>query len=315
MALEFQKVFPSDYPQILPLLEKFETAGALKEKFPLLFQYHWPCSIDFCGVMIEDEGKVIAYLGLVFSDRLIQGKPEIFANLTTLIIDSDYRGQKLTHRIVQYLQSLGDFSLTAITPIPSLYSMYKSNGFRDLLDHRVIFWKSPFLVRNPACVLHSDPKEIAQNLTGESLRIFNDHQAFHCDLLLFKKGNESAMVVLKDIKGQRRKFITNRWISYMDWTLRKFLRLDLLSTTMVCKEIHYCDNYAFLLSEWKGFLALAYPLLQVSAICVKKEQVLRFAPTYGLSSEFNHSRQMFFSKSVSNEDYDGLYSELFVMDM
>lgn len=315
MALEFKKVFPSDYPQVLPLLEKFETAGALKEKFPLLFQFHWPCTIDFCGVMIVDEGKVIAYLGLVFSDRIIQGKPEIFANLTTLIIDSDYRGQKLTHRIVQYLQSLGNFSLTAITPIPSLYSMYKSNGFRDLLDHRVIFWKSPFLGKNSAFTLLSDKKEIAKNLTGESLRIFNDHQAFHCDLLLFKKGNQTAFLVLKDIKGQRRKFITNRWIGYLDWALRKFLRLDAFSKTMVCKEIHYCDNYAFLLANLKGFLALAYPLFQVSAICIKKEQVLNFKPAYGLVSEFNHSRQMFFSKSVSNLGYDGLYSELFVMDM
>ena len=315
MALTFHKVYPMDYPKVLPLLEKFETAGTLKEKFPLLFQYHWPCSIDCCGVMIVDDGKVIAYLGLVFSDRIIQGKPEIFANLTTLIIDNNYRGQKLTHRIIQYLQSLGDFSLTAITPIPSLYSMYKSNGFRDLLDHRVVFWKSPFLSKTPTCTLLSDPKEIAQNLSGESLRIFKDHQAFHCNLLLFKNNNQSALVVLKDIKGQRRKFITNKWIGYMDWTLRKFLRLDLLSKTMVCKEIHYCSNYALLLAEWKCFLALAYPLLQVSAICVKKEQTLRVPPSYCLSSEFNHSRQMFFSKSVSNKDYDGLYSELFILDM
>jgi hypothetical protein len=133
--------------------------------------------------------------------------------------------------------------------------------------------------------------------------------------LLFKKGDQSALVILKDLKGQRRKFITNRWIGYMDWALRKFLRLDFFSKNMVCKEIHFCDNYAFLMAEMNGFLALTFPQLNVSAICAKKEQVLKYAPSYTLTSEFNHSRQMFFSKSVSNEDYDGLYSELFVMDM
>ena len=304
-----------DYPKVLPLLEKFETAGDLKEKFPLLFQTHWPCSIDFCGVMIQDENKVIAYLGLIFSDRIIQGKSEVFANLTTLIIDSDYRGQKLTHRIVQYLQSLGDYSLTAITPIPSLYSMYKSNGFRDLQDNRVVFWKGLFGKPVVESLLLTNLDEIEKKLTGESLRIFKDHKNFNCDIWLFSKGNQSAMVILKNLKGQRRKFITNRWIGYLDWALRKFLRLDFFSKPMICKEIHYCDNYPFLMTELEVFLNLAFPVSQVVAICAKKEQVLKGRPSYSFTSEFFHSRQMFFSKTVSNLDYDGLYSELFVMDM
>ena len=315
MALTFHKVYPENYLMILPLLEKFETAGDLKEKFPLLFQIHWPCSIDFCGVMIQDQNKVIAYLGLIFSDRILQNKPVVCANLTTLIIDSEYRGQKLTHRLVQYLQSLGPFSLTAITPIPSLYSMYKANGFKDLEDHRIVFWKNPFSIKKSSGILLSDKDKIEPNLSEMSLRIFLDHQQFPCDILLFKKGESSAFVILKDIVGQRRKFFTNRFLGYFDWIVRKGFKLDLLSKTMVCKEIHYCDNYAFLMSELNDFLGLAFPSLDVSGICIRKEKFL-LNPSYSIfQSEFFHSRQMVYSPTVPKELLDGLYSELFVMDM
>lgn len=315
MGLQFKKVYPTDYEHIKPLLQQYISAEEQKDKFPLLFLHHWKCSIDFCGVMVEDEGKAIAYLGVIFSDRRINEKSEVFGNLTTLIINEKYRGQKLTHRIIQYLQSQGNFSLTAITPIPSLYGMYKSNSFTDLNDCRTVFWKNPFAAKPAMARLITDGAEVEKYLTDGSLQIYMDHKRFNCRMWVFQKNNEAAFVVMKDMKAQRRKFVTQKSINYLDWGFRKFFKTDLLSPIMSCSEIHYCDNYPLLMNHFNDFAALAFKQPWVKAVSVRQEVAMKYKPVYWWKNQFYHSRQMFFSKSVPIENYDTLYSEIFVLDM
>ncbi|MBX2902496.1 MAG: hypothetical protein KF872_02985 [Chitinophagales bacterium] len=314
MALEFKKVYPEDYSTILPLLEKFQSAFSDEQKRQL-FKIHWKVSIDFCGVKIEDNGAVIAYLGLIFSERNFNGNTVVFCNLTSLVIDEKYRGQKLTHRIVQYLQSLGNFMLTAITPIPSLYKMYESNGFKCVSDYRTVFWKLPFYTAAPA-VVTSNWQAMAHRLTTAELAIAQTHTAYNCKVLLFSVGEKSVLLVVKNRSGQRRKFITAKVIGYIDLLCRKIARFSLLDTIMVCPEIHYCSDYKFLMQHIAAFAAAFFKAYKAySCFCMRKEFTDKYQPKYFLTSSFLHSRQMFYSAELGSEDYDTLYSEIFVLDM
>lgn len=315
MPLEFKKVFPSDYERIVPLLEKFDSLGVQRISKKELFKVHWESGVDFCGVQVEDNGKTVAYLGLIFSKRKIKDKEKIFCNLTNLVIDESYRGQRLTHKIIQYVQSLGSFSLTAITPIPSLYSMYKANAFKDANDFRTIFWRNPFWADSGLSKLLTEEVQMKKYLSESSLSVYNDHKQFNCQMGVFKKGEQSAFVVMKGLSGQRRKFITNRAINYMDWACRKFLKTDLLSPLMNCLEVHFCDNYEFLLANMSDFVALCGKKCALSALCIRKDFCDKYPSLYAPKNNFYHSRQMFYSKDVALEDYDTLYSEVFVLDM
>jgi hypothetical protein len=314
MPLDFKKVFPSDFEKIVPLLNKFSRGGFSGNDKRELFKLHWNSGVDFCGIQVVDGENPIAYLGLIFSQRCIRGQKQIFCNLTNLVVDERYRGQKLTHRIVQYLQSLGDFSLTAITPIPSLYSMYKSNGFVELNDYRTVFWKNSFKKTTNGELL-TEQSQIRKNVAGSSLDIYEDHRQFNCQMAVFKKGNQAAFIVMKKLSGQRRKFITNRLINYFDWACRKILKADMLSSPMWCLEVHYCDNYEFLLQNMGDFVVLCHSKYGAPAISIRQDLCDKFPSAYFLKNRFFHSRQMFYSKSVASEDYDTLYSEIFVLDM
>lgn len=312
--MEFKKVFPSDFEKILPLINKYSRNGLPNRSKEELFKFHWDSGVDFCGIQVVDGDNPIAYLGLIFSRRYIKGQKQTFCNLTSLVVDERYRGQKITHRIVQYLQSLGDFSLTAITPIPSLYGMYKSNGFIELNDFRVVFWNNSFK-KNTEGELLTGQSQIRKGIAGNILKIYDNHQQFNCQMVVFKKGDQAAFVVMKKLSGQRRKFITNRLINYFDWTWRKIFKTDLLSSAMWCLEIHYCDNYEFLLRNIGDFVALCHNKYGAPAISVRQDFCDKFPSAYFLKNRFFHSRQMFYSKSVVPEDYDTLYSEIFVLDM
>ena len=313
--MEFKKIYESDFDQVIPLLRKFDTELG-GEKSKLLFKKNWCVSIDFCGVAIADNNEIIAYLGLFFSDRIINGKSCIFCNLSSLIIDERYRGQKLSHKIIQYLQSLGDFSLTAITPIPSLYKMYSSNGFISLDDFRTILWKYPFAQSSQKFSLLSNYSEIQNYLNVNELKIFTDHKYFNCRILLFKTDNDYALLIIKNKSSQRKKFLTSKPINYINWFTLKFFEYSFLDSVMICPEVHYCSNYKFFINNIAHFSTKyfsQYP--KYTCFCLRSDFAKMYQLKYPLKSNFRHSRQMFFSRSLPPESYDTLYSEIFVLDM
>lgn len=313
--MEFKKVYSADFETVYEHLLKFDQANVSKEERKKLFIKQWNVEEDFFGIMVIDKHMVIAYLGLVFSKRNINGEEKSFCNLSGLMIDEKYRGQKLTHKIVQYLQSLGDYTLTAITPIPSLYGMYKSNGFVDLNDYRCVFWKHPFLFAKSNAELVSEAEKMESLLKGEQLQIYRDHRQFNCLHLIFRIDNCDVYLILKHSKKQRRKLITNKALNYLDWLFRKMMHIDLLSKLTDIYEIHYCSNYLLLTKNINVFAALFFRLFKAPCFCMRKDFAEKHNTNYLLSNEFFYSRQMFRSSSVSADYYDTLYSEIFVLDM
>lgn len=314
--MEFKKVFSSDYDFVSPLIDKFDGGSLSKEKKRLLFNSKWSSAVDFVGVMIVDKNKPIAYLGLIFSDREIDGSKQIFCNLSSLIIDPDYRGQKLSHKIIQYLQSLGNFTLTAITPIPSLYKMYESNGFQSVNDYRTAFWKHYFLKKSQSFQIFFNKDIPKQDLSTTECSILEDHLGTNCTFVLFKNKQNQAFLVLKNKIAQRRKFITNKWLNYLDYALRKSVRKGFLENVMTCPEVHYCSNYKFVLENISDFAALFFEHnKQFGSFCLRTYFVNQYQCSYPLRSNYWHSRQLFYSKELQEKDYDTLYSEIFLLDM
>ena len=68
--MEIQKVFAHDFEGVYELIKKYDSVRN-KQFYQNLFVKHWQTEEDFFGFMIIENGKVIAYLGLIFSKREI----------------------------------------------------------------------------------------------------------------------------------------------------------------------------------------------------------------------------------------------------
>jgi hypothetical protein len=310
-----QRAYPADFEQVWELFEKFDNSKRTKQDRQKLFVNYWGSPEDYVGVLIKDGDKLITYLGLLFSKRVINGVPRVFCNLSSFIIDTNYRGQKLTHRAIEFVLQQGEYTVTAITPIPQLYSMYAKNGFKNLSDYRMLFRNYPFLAGNSKASILTNVHEIATRLSGEDKKICNDHATFNCVHVLFSEGGKNTYLILKARTAQRRKLLDNRFLNYADLALRKLGFRGFMSTQVTYHEVMYCSNYEHLCSQMQAFCGLYFKQYRITGVAVNMEQYERYKPSYAVSNRFYHSRQMYYSKNVAPYEYDTLYSELFVLDM
>lgn len=313
--MEFLKVYQEDKTEVINLFERFDPDTLTRIKLEKLFEKHFESKEDYFGVKITDKGKIIAYLGLIFNDRLVNSQSHTFCNLTSLIIDPNYRGQKLVYKIIQYVQSLGNFTLTAITPIPALYKMYERNGFKPLRDERLLLYPLKEKV-NSEFELIEQEEDIRPFLSGEKLKIYQAHSRFPCRLILFKGQGKSCLVLLKGQQFQKRRFVSSKWVNYLDYALRKLGGKGFLGKTCEVQEIQYASDQSFLLSNINEFAQLFFASYPEKYLDLRLEWLEGKALPYrGKSSLFHHSRQLFYSKVIQSSQYDILYSEIFVLEM
>ena len=81
-----EKTKPEDFPAIVPLLEEFDNASIKRSDWQRIFAYDWSKDESIVGYHLEEQGKVVGFLGGIFSKRLINGRMENLCNLTSWIV-------------------------------------------------------------------------------------------------------------------------------------------------------------------------------------------------------------------------------------
>jgi hypothetical protein len=312
--MQFRKVLSSDEETIIDFFNEVDNSVSSHEMKRKLFTKQFDCDENFHGILIEDKGKVIAYLGLIFSERTFENQIYKFCNLTSFLIDPAYRGQKLTHKILDEVLKLGDYTITAITPIPSLYRMYESKGLKKLDDYRFIFWKFNSSTLSDWKIISTET-EIKELLDKKNLKIYTDHQQFPCQTLVFSNGIETFLVIGKVLSAQKRRFQTNRMANYLDYLTRKVISYSFLDKTVVCFEIAYCSDYQVLLNNFNIVASEIFQALSADGIILRRDVIDLLPLKKYKHSEFWKARQLYYSKQISPKQYDILYSEIFVLDL
>ncbi len=313
--MQFRKVLSSDEQTIIDFFNELDDTVSSHEIKRRLFIKQFDCDENFHGILIEDKGKVIAYLGLIFSERTFENQIYKFCNLTSFLIDPAYRGQKLTHKIIDEVLKLGDYTITAITPIPSLYGMYEGKGLKKLDDYRSVFWKFKGSSTLNDWKIISSESEIKKRLDEKNLKIYSDHQRFSCQTSVFSNGIETLLIIGKEISAQKRRYIAGRYINYLDFVSRKIINYSFLNKTVICHELAYCSNYQVFFDDFKFLAPAVFQAYGADGIIIRQD-VLDLLPLKNYKhSIFWKARQLYFSNHLSPKQYDTLYSEIFVLDL
>jgi hypothetical protein len=311
--MTIRKVLSSDENTIIELFKKFDDTPVNHDDKRVLFNKQFNCDEDFFGLLIEDQGKVIAYLGLIFVHRTINNQLVKYCNLTSFLIDPNYRGQKLTHKMIDEVLKLGNYTITAITPIPSLYRMYESKGLVKLEDDRVIFWSNGHS-QNAWSIVQNEI-EIEKILDSENKQIYLDHKKFNCEIIVLSNAKETLLLIGKEYQSKLRKFKTGRFINYLDFISRKTTGFSFLNKQVDALEIHYCSNYQSLISNFGQTLPLLCAKKNWQGIILRNDICSLENLNSFKKNNFFRARQLFYSNQISNAEYDILYSEVYVLDL
>lgn len=210
-----RKAVSEDFERVYPILGRFGDSPIPKEVWKKIFVTPWKSREDFCGYLLLHEDKVKGYLGVIFSERILNGEPHRLCNMTSWIVDEDCRDKSLL--LLLELLKLKDFTLTNFTASETVAVILRKLGFKEFpVDQRVLLPIPGFGSQRRRLGCDYDLPVIKSRLTDEDLRIFNDHQGLNCQHLLLHADTRQCYVILKKTKRKGLTFAKVHYLSRAD---------------------------------------------------------------------------------------------------
>ena len=280
-----RKAFPEDFDKTYPLFEKFNNVGLKKRDWEQLFLNPWKSRERHCGYILLEDNKVVGYLGTLFSERIIQSQENKFCNVTSWIVEKEFRNQSFL--LLLPLLTLKGYTTTIFSPNNATYIASKKLGFKDLETHiRLIF---PFTVMRRFfnnCSIFEDNELLSNILDQQHLKIHYDHLSFSC----------------------RQLFIKTKYGSFY-----------LVATRVVKKKIpvayiHFISDLSIFLKSIENIKLKVCVRLKVFLMLVD-ERFMRGSKV-AFSKKIKLSQpKVFKSDSLKKDEIDSLYSELIVLNL
>lgn len=166
-----------------------------------MFINHYGGRENYFGYVAFDQNIAIGFMGLIFSEKLVNGKNEKFCNMTTWYVKNEYRGKGPGRALLIEVVKLKDYTITDLTPAGKIIPMLKKYGYKMLENHCKIILPIP----NLGAILNKPPIEfnpgiIEQSLDAKNLKIYRDHLKFNCIHFIIKYGNKSCYIIVKKTK-------------------------------------------------------------------------------------------------------------------
>lgn len=174
-----KKVTEKDFEKLLPLLFELDNRKQTQNEWLGLFKAHWQNNENYFGYVMYDGEDAVGFLGLLFSERVLNKNIIKFCNVTSWVVKKEYRRQSL-HLFFPVLE-LQNHTITVLTCNAGTHLITKKLGFVDLEKGQRIIFPLPFFLNfKPSHKIICDLPEIEKNLKGETLKILNDHRNLNC---------------------------------------------------------------------------------------------------------------------------------------
>jgi GNAT superfamily N-acetyltransferase len=142
MAVEVRPAGLNDADGVADLLHTHMSAKISRERWRLLLDYPWRPEDADCGQVALDGTRPIGYFGLVYVDRLSQGRKARFCNTSAWYLHKDYRGRGIG-QLMQRQAILPDQTYTTLTATKASESALRRAGFKTLDSERCLFSPQP----------------------------------------------------------------------------------------------------------------------------------------------------------------------------
>ena len=282
-----QKIDVSMFSEVYDLLLDFRNKHLTVEDWKNIFDYKWDQEKKYCGYGLFDGKKLVGFIGLIFSQRLIDNKIERFCNVTSWIVRKKYREYSLL--LMQPVLRLRNHTITDLTPSRTVYSIEKQFGFRELdsrLKMLLPFGGSRTNGNISGCHCTTDKHLIERKLKDKDLKLFHDHMPYKCRHLITYDTNDYCYIVYTRAESSKIPYCYIQYISNPNLFLKytSTIRFEIVRGTKA-------------------------PLIIVDSRLVKH---------LNLPFSFNlpfRSIKLYRSSNLRPEQVDNLYSELVLLNL
>ena len=280
-----RKAVGIDFEKTYPLFVKLNNSRLSKDDWRKLFVDHWQSNEGYIGYVLEDKERIVGFLGLMFSHRILNGQQEKFCNLTSWVVEENFRNQSLL--LLLPVLKLTNYTLTIHTASKETYAAARKLGFLDLESHFRVILALPLInILFASCQIEINGKNLSEILEGESLQAYKAHLAFRC-----------FHVYIRSSLGN----------------------CYLIGARVFRKNIPFAQIYY--ISDPKVFAKFAHRIASVVGLRIKAFAMLvdeRFLEGNSILQSFTCSLsnpRVYKSNSLGKRDLDLLYSELPILNV
>ncbi|MEV6976015.1 GNAT family N-acetyltransferase [Kitasatospora sp. NPDC093806] len=166
-----------------------------------MFQPVWGGQEGYYGYVMEDGDEVVGFLGTLFTEREVAGKPHKFCEIHSWYVKEDYRNESM--KLFLPVMSVRKATLLNYTPTQTVYDISKKFGWEDLETKVRQFLPVP-TARGLGRGLRVETRKhvIAQHLDEADRKVFLDHEDLRCrHFLITRKGSTDYLyVVVKKLR-------------------------------------------------------------------------------------------------------------------
>ncbi|MGQ7842957.1 GNAT family N-acetyltransferase [Granulosicoccus sp. 3-233] len=288
MSTVIRAAGPADVDAICTLLHSKMNSKFPVERWRRLMSYPWLEDKPDYGVVVESDGRILGYTGLIYSERMIGDeqrgfRKERFASMSSWYLDKSLRGRGLGKGML--LATMEDTSLTytIFTNSSKPIGIVKALGYQVLDDRRYHWHRSG--AASSALVLTRDIDGIRERATAVQRQILDDMQIMPVTPIFLEiDGREALLFLSIKSKGED-----------VQW-------YDLLYT-----------SDADLFTDCAPLLANSL-LPDTPSVLAADSRLIRTPPADTICELLPVERH-FLSQSVEPRDIDFLYSELQLLDL
>jgi hypothetical protein len=280
------KVKESNFETVYPILSGLYSGKDSRDKWKRLFYRYWRSDEDYVGYMLVDEGKIVGFIGLLFSRRFIRGSEHKFCNVTSWIVDDGYRVEGI--RLLIPVIKLTDYIVTNFTPSQRVCEILKGFGFKEAADTLKLipfYLSASAIFSSKRCCVYSNG-DVVTHLDGMNKSIYEDHAIFPSEhIYISSKLGDCYLVMTRAVK-KRLPFLFVNYVSNKD---------------VFAKVINDVIFQICIKMQVVGLISEEHSSARHSingAIYIKRP-----------------SPSMFKSDHINREDIDSLYSENFVLNI
>jgi len=158
----------------------------------------WADDLPEFGVIAEDDGRMVGFLGVVYAKRVIGGQSRTTGNLGAFFVERDYRGRGLGLDILGAIMARDDVTYTTFSSNPPARRLVLKAGM-ELLDDRRLLWH-PGGRASTTVDISSDVTRFADRLAAPAKQTLSDHADLGLQSFVIREPDGSVCLVILYVK-------------------------------------------------------------------------------------------------------------------
>jgi hypothetical protein len=157
----------------------------------------WEAMSPNHGFMLRDDHRVVGALLALYSERLVDGRPERFCNMGSWCVLPEYRSRSLS--LLKALLAQDGYHFTVLTADIGPQEILAWSGFRYLDTSAALIPNLPWPAAPSGTRISGDPDVIDATLAGSARTLYRDHAtALAARHLVLTRGGQSCYVMYRE---------------------------------------------------------------------------------------------------------------------